>query len=466
MLLVVSCANVAALLLGEAAGRENEVRLRLALGARPSRIVGQLVIETGVLSVAGAATGLPLALMLTRGLVMLAPFNLPRAGGIAPDWRALVLAIALTAGCALACGLAPAVSLLRSHPSARPGGQRTATPGRRIAQHALIGMQTALSVVLVIATGLLVRTLAIEQRVPIGFDADRLLTVSMTRAPQDFYDRLVEQARLLPGVLAVTTTSNLPIAGRGGQWSVGLEPDLTLSLSSPSAQHDEVLPNFFEMMRIPVRAGRALDASDTREIPTAAVVNETMARALWPRTSALGQRFRAPNGGIRTVVGIAADVREAGLARPAVPTFYDSIRQVPASSQALIIRTDGDPRALVPSIRRVIASINPSLPIGPIDTMDDIVRRSLAPERFRVLLGGFFAAAALGMTMVGLFGVALRAVTAQMREVCVRLALGASAGSVIGLVVRRHMRAGTAGLAAGVVLALFAARWLRAYLSA
>jgi len=281
---------------------------------------------------------------------------------------------------------------------------------------------------------------------------------------QRFYEDVIDRIHGIPGVVSVTSTTNVPIAGFGGSWAVSPDPSIKLSTTSPSAQHDEVLPGFFEMLGVPIVAGRSLNESDRAGAPLVAVINETMARQLWPRESALGKPFLAPNGGVRTVVGIAADVRERGLARPAAPTLYESVRQVRQSRQTLLVRAALDPNRLAGDVRRAIAAADPMLPIENIATMDDIIWTSMAPERYRVLLVGFFAATAVLMTVVGILGVASRAVGARMRELCIRMAIGATTEHVIGLVVSRYVRLAAIGVIAGAAVALATLRVVDAYL--
>jgi len=473
MLLAITCGNLAALLLGEAALREREIRTRLAIGASAGRIIRQVLTEHALLSTLGAAAALPLAAMLTRALLSLSPATLPRADFIIFDWRAAAFAVAAATLATLALGGAPALAMARTRLAAS-GADTRAVSARGRLQHALVAAQVALSTVLLVAAGLLVRTLLIEQQTHVGFDASRLLTLSINASAhsdrqdrgkvQRFYEDLIGRVRAMPGVVSVTSTTNVPIAGFGGTWAVSPDPSVKLGVASPSAQHDEVLPGFFEVLGVPIVAGRSLNEADRAGAPLTAVINETMARQLWPREPALGKPFLAPNGGVRTVVGIAADIRERGLGRPTAPTFYESVRQVPQTRQTLLVRTAFDPNGLVPEIRRAIAAADPMLPIENIATMDDIIWTSMAPERYRVLLVGFFAATAVLMTVVGIAGVASRAVGARMRELCIRMAIGATAENVIGLVVVRYVRVAVIGVSAGAAAALATMRVVDAYL--
>jgi predicted permease len=472
LLLAITCGNLAALLLGEAALREREIRTRLAIGASAGRIVRQVLTEHALLAAIGAAAALPLAAMLTRALLFLSPATLPRADFIVFDWRAAAFAVVAATVATMALGGTPAIAMARVRLTSRADTRAVSARGRL--QHAVLAGQVALSTVLLTAAVLLARTLLVEQYTHLGFDPSRLLTVSLNASAhadredrgkvQRFYEDLIDRVRAIPGVVSVTSTTNVPVAGRAGTWAVSPDPSVKLSVTSPSAQHDEVLPGFFESMGVPIVAGRSLDERDRAGAPLVAVINETMARHLWPHESALGKPFLAPNGGVRTVVGIAADIRERGLARAVAPTLYESARQVPQTRQTLLVRAAGDPNRLVPDVRRSIAAADPTLPIESVSTMDDIVWASMAPERYRVLLVGFFAATAVLMTAIGIVGVASRVVGARMRELCIRMAIGATAENVIGLVVGRYVRVALVGVGAGAAAALATMRVVEAYL--
>lgn len=474
-LLVITCGNLAALLVGEGASREGEIRTRLALGARPTLIVRQLVAESTLVALAGGLLGTVLAATLTKALVGLAPADLPHADSITMNPRVLVMAVLTACVSALAVGLTPALSLVRLA-DRPPTSARSVSQRRTALQHGLLVGQVGLSVVLLLASGLLVRTLLIAGRTPPGFATTHLLTLSLNApslgsasdrpdGPQGFFDEVVHRFSAIPGVAQVTATSNLPIAGSGGQWAISPDPAVKLSSTSPSAQHDEVLPGYLETMGIRVLAGRTLMDSDRPGTPLVALVNETMARTIWPTGSAIGKPFLAPNGGVRLVVGIVADIRERGLSRPPVPTFYESVRQVSSSRQTVVLQTRGDPTALTASARRTVWSVDPTLPIGPVSTMDQILHDSLAPERYRALLVSFFALVAALMTAIGIAGVAMRSVSAQMRELCVRMAIGATPGAVARLVMHRYVRLSIVGLALGAGISLAASRLVASYLA-
>jgi putative ABC transport system permease protein len=472
-LLAITCGNLAALLLGEGVAREPEIRTRLALGASPARIVRQLVAESTMLAMAGGLVGVAVAAGLSKALVALAPGELPHANQIGVSARVLVLSVLTACTAAVAFGLAPALSLARLG----RGGSATRTISRRRSrlQQVLMAGQISLSGLLLLASGVLARTLVVETRTSPGFATTRLLVIPLNGSSRDssrddpgatqrFYDDVIARLRALPGVDDVTATSNAPIAGRGGQWAISIDPAVKLSSTSPSAQHDEILPGFFESLGLRLLAGRSVTEDDRAGTPLVAVVNETMARQFWPTERAIGKRFLAPNGGVRTVVGIVADIRERGMARAPLPTFYETVRQVATSFQFLLVKTHGDPLLMAEPARRVIWSVDAQLPVGEISTMERIVYASLAPERYRAALVAFFALVAALMTAVGIAGVAMRAVASQRRELCIRMAIGATAHRVVRLVVVRYLRVALIGLGGAGALSVVALRLVTAYL--
>lgn len=419
-LVIVTCGNLAALVLGDGANRASEIRTRLAVGARTFDIVTQLVMEGALVATAGSVFGLGFAAALTKGLLSLAPFHLPHAEQVAINGDVLAAALVIAFGATLAVGLIPALMTAQDGQTSLLAS-RTTTRHRSRLQGALLVAQIALSTVLLLASGLLDRTLAFEGETPPGFATARRLAITLnvssadvnrsgTGGPQAFYDELTTRLAALPGVKHVTTTSNLPIGGSGGQWAFEPNPARRLSLTSPSVQHDEVLPGYFASMGIPLLAGRPLEDSDRAGTPLVAVVNETMARTFWPTERAIDKQFLAPNGGVRTIVGVVADIRERGLGRAPVPTFYESVRQVPTSGQTVILESAEAPSALLGEVRPAIAALAPELPIGAVASLDQVLHDSLAPERFRAALLAIFACLAALMTAIGIGGVAMRAV--------------------------------------------------------
>jgi ABC-type antimicrobial peptide transport system permease subunit len=262
----------------------------------------------------------------------------------------------------------------------------------------------------------------------------------------------------------VSATSNVPMGGGDGQWAVSADPTVPLSNSSPSAQHDTVWPGYFNAMGIRLIAGRFLDDDDGANRPRVALVNETMARQMWPGVPAVGRQFLAPNGGVRTVVGVVADIRQRGLGVEPRPTLYESVKQLAASRLTLVIRTRSEPGALAAAARTVVLGVDRSALIERVVTMDDLVADSLKTQRFRMLLLEFFGLTALVVTALGLAGVAVHSASVRMRELCLRMAIGATAASVRRLVLAQYAWAIAVGLMIGGLAAAGAGRGASSYL--
>jgi putative ABC transport system permease protein len=338
------------------------------------------------------------------------------------------------------------------------GGDRAVTTTRARTQQWMIGAEAALSMILLVSAMLLVRSLVREARVPPGFTTSKLLAVSIaapaapdrnTDTTTPFYADLRDRVRAVPGVDWVTATSNPPLGGTDGLWSVSPDPAVKLSVSSPSAQHDAVWNGYFEAMGIPLVGGRSFDVSDTADHPRVAVVNQTMARRLWPGVSPVGKQFLAPNGGVRTVIGAVADTRHRGLGVEPRPTFYETVQQLPTSRMTLLVHTTGDPVSLGPEVRAAVLAANRSALIERITTMDALVAASMKVQRFRMLLLQFFAVAALVVTVTGLGGVAAHSAAVRMRELSVRMAVGATPAMIRRLVLGQYAGAVALGTLAG-----------------
>lgn len=473
LLLLIACANAALLLLGESTWRVREMAVRRALGATPGALASQLLVEHLLLGLGAGVIGAAIAIGAVRLAPAVVPVSLPHLDGLHVDWGALGFAIGIAILVSVIAGLAPLVALARQHDDAlraRGGASRAV----RLQRTVLI-TQTALAMLLLAAGGMLTITLWREAAVRPGFVPTHRLVVRVDlprfRYPNDTarrqFDRLVI-ARLgaLPGVSAVTATSSVPLGDRGGMWAVN--PDITARISAgignSHAQHDQVLPGWFAAMGIPILTGRAFDESDGPETRLVAVVNATMARTLWPGESAVGRQFLAPNGGPRTVIGVAADVHHQGLADAPEATFYQNLWQEPPSTLSFVIVAATPPAQLIAAARGVIRGVDPQLPIKRIETLDRIVSASLVSQRFRAGLIATFAASATLLVAVGIGGVSTGAVRRRMRELCVRMAVGGSPSRVRSVVILEQLRAVAFGLLIGAVGTVILGRLIAAYL--
>lgn len=469
VLLLIACLNVGGLLAGEATRRHQEVAVRFALGAGRARVAQQLITESALLGLIGAGAAVLLAWLGTRALLSVAP-PMPRLEEVAVNVRALGFAAMTGVLMGVVFGLAPALSLIGPGSTLRLRGS---TRGRRARSlhTGVVSVQLGFTIVLLVASGLFARSLARLMSVDPGFEPERMATfafdVPRERAASDetirqFQDAVV-RAAAVPGVSAVSATTELPFPG--GKWSrsFALEPDGPMS---PMAMwHRSVLPNYHEAMGIPLLAGRRLSASDGPGAPNVIVVSQSFAEQVWPGESPLGKRIyqTGPIGGW-TVAGVVGDVRHKTLGEPPEPTIYRTIAQVPTRRVYLVARTVGDPGSVLPALQQAVWSLDPNTPITESGVMKTMMRDSEADDRFRTLVVFTFAGLAAVLASVGIFGVTARSVSARTREMGIRIALGARECGLVRLVVREAVTAAGAGIGAGLLGSLWVAGLIRGFL--
>ncbi len=467
LLLLIACANVAALLLSRALRRRKEIAIRTALGASRAALVGQLLSESLLLAVAGGALGVVLSAWGTRELAALGQGNLPRAGEIGLDWRVMLFATALSFCTGVLFGLFPALRLSRQDwsPVLRSEGRGAVGSRRRSGlRGALVIAQVALSMVLLVGAGLLIRSFVRLRGVNAGFDPGHVLTMKISlpparypKGPQmaGFYDRLVNAAAALPGVESAAVCSALPVRPvRFSPVLVEGQPEGPMA-SRPILAIQMVSPAYFRTLRVALRQGRQFTASDQAGAPLVAVVNEALVRRFWPHDNPIGKhlllgRMTAP----AEVVGVAANVNNLSLTSAPESEVYLSFPQRPWASMNLIVRTAGDPRHWAGAARAAVSAIDADQPVTAINTMDEILTSSVAQQRFSVFLLGVFSAAALLLAAVGLYGAIVYSVAERTQEMGIRKALGAIEGDILLMVVRQGLTLVLAGLAIGTVGAL------------
>jgi predicted permease len=480
-ILLLACANLASLFLARGAYRSRELAVRAALGAGRERLVRQLATESvglafagGILGVAAAAAGQPL-------LARLVPSTLPVADHASLNPRLLALAAAFVLLTGLAFGLAPAVRAGRSSAlDALRGGSRTAGGRTQRLRAALVVVEVAASVVLLVTSGLLIRAVWRLQTTDPGFVADNVLTLQTalplpkydaTARRAQFYDRVLREVRALPGVRDAAYATGLPMSMRGGIWPVSLKGEEVIATRANSVSLRYVTPRFFATLGIPVRRGRDVAATDTREQPFAAVVSESFIRRHWPDQNPIGKRFNLA-ASERTVVGVVGDVRVRGLERPSEPQVYLPYQQVPDGDitgyipKDLVVRTAASLSAgtLLPRIRAIVKSADPEQPISQVRGMSEIVAEETAPRMTQLRLLGALSAIALLIAGLGIHGLLTFAVSKRSQELGVRRALGAQAGGIIGLVLREGLVLALSGIAIGIAVAYAAARGMGALL--
>lgn len=475
LLLAIACGNVAMLLLGESAAREHEMASRLALGAGQVRVMRQLLTESVVLALFGAALGIGLAFAGTRALVVLAPPQIPRLYEVATDLRVLAIAVAGAVATGVLFGVAPALSLARTSPaSLLSAGSRSVSRRRGLVQRTLVAAELALCLILLVGGALLAQSLRLVTTVDPGFRAEGLtvVKVSMPRSryggdsarAREFYREVIERVAALPGVQRVSATSGAPFDLSTSSTSVEVERRVaSRAAESVEAEYRVAMPGYIETVGIPLLSGRTFADGDRGGAARTVVVNATLARQAWPNESAVGKRLRSDDGW-HTVVGVVGDIRNAGLAAEPQAMFYLSALQEHWPSQRFVIRSTLAPDALASVVRQVIARVDPAVPVTAIDAMPELVSRSIAEPRYRTVLISLFGLVAAILATIGVYGVTARAVSHETREIGIRMALGSSDRAVVRLFISRTMIGVIPGVAVGLVGALAASRLLAPYL--
>lgn len=474
LVLAIASANVASLLLARAIDRTREIAIRTALGASRWRIVRQLLTESLALAVVAGTAGVFLAWSAVRVLVAIAPASAPRVRDVTIDGAVIAFGVAVTLFTAVAAGLAPASAALRTTLNSRlRNGGREVTSGGFL-RAAIAAAEIGAALVLVVGAALLVRSLVALQRVDLGFNPDRLLTArvvpprtqySNAAARRELFERLVERARALPGVAGAGAANMLPLAGGEMTLSFQIEgrPPAPSSSAPPAGGARIVSPGYLETMGMHLRAGRTLTALDGPNAPGAVVINESMAKHYWPGESPLGAKLYI--GPLEaTVVGIVGDVHHRGPGSAPGPEMYIPFEQFGTQQMTLVLRTTSNPAAVAKSLRAAVKEIDPVLPLAAVSTMDALVSSSLSQPRFLATLLTAFAMLAALLALVGVYGLLSFSVSRRVRELGVRLALGAGRGRVLRLVLRQSALLVLAGITAGSVLSALLSQLLRTLL--
>ncbi|MEJ2218678.1 MAG: ABC transporter permease, partial [Gemmatimonadota bacterium] len=480
LVLLIACGNVASLLLARGSARSTEMAVRTALGAGGGRLVRQLLTESAVLGIGAGLLGTGVALVLQRSLVAATPLTRLglQAAGLQP--MVLVFALLLSLVTVLLFGLPPALSAVRMAPADElKAGARSVAGGRSRFRNLLVVAQVALSVVLLVGAGLLVRSFVQLRGVNPGFDAHNLLTadISLPRAAyadsarrSQFFDTYLARVRAMPGVEAAGLISALPVRNGGnnvGAWDPSHPP---ADASHVRLAYQRIVkPGYFNAMDIPVREGRDVQPTDVATAPPIMVINETMAKTLFPGEDPLGRQVAIDAGddpgGMRfEVVGVVGDVYVSGQAYGPEMVMYFSYEQRPAYTMRLAVRTAGPPSALVRPLRSALSERDPDIPLADPRTMDDVLASSVSSPRVMTTALAGFAGVALFLAALGLYGVLAYYVARRTHEIGVRMALGARARNVFGMVLSRGFALVGLGLLLGVAGALGASRLLQQFL--
>jgi predicted permease len=488
VLLVLACANVAGMLLANAETRHREFSVRSALGAGGGRLVRQVIVETLVLSLFGGTAGLIGSGFALRGILALSPPNLPRADSVRIDAIVVAVAVAVTLAAALGAGLMPALRLRRrSVAGALNRETRGGTAGRERhrARKSLVLTEVALAVAIATAAGLVGKSwFAILSTDP-GFPIGDKLTFQLSLPGEQyasrgarwrFYREATAAVAQIPGADAVGAISSLPLGDQTGDWGFRIEgrPEAGPNERNPYADRLIATDGYFEAMGVPIVAGRTFQATDDTTHPPVVILSESVANRYWPNGNALGSRIRLSSDVDpvwRTVIGIASDVRSRGLEQQPRSEFYFPHAQTPASPNAnaastmsIVVRTTGDPASLAGAVRQVIRRLDPGIPVSRVQTMERVLDATLSVRRFQLILLGFFAASALVLVAMGVYGVVAFLVQQRGREFGVRLALGADRRRILGLVLGDGVRLAAGGVAVGLVGATVAGRLLSSLL--
>jgi putative ABC transport system permease protein len=467
--LLITCANLGNLLLARASGRRREIAVRQALGAGRWRIVRQLLTESVLLAVVGGGVGLLVGRSFLKLLLAAAATtNLPRVEEISLDGRVLffTLGVSLVAGLFFGCMPAWQLARAQSSDALREGARGSA--GHQWARSTLVVSELALAMMLLTGAGLLLRSFDLLRRVDPGVKADHVLTFAVNLPKRDatFFPRSLEQVRALPGVRTAALVNQLPVSGRGiGAWFNRIDHPLPPGTNPTGEAYRVVTPDYFATVGIALRSGRLFSSSDRKETP-AVVINEALAKKYYPGENPLGKEIYlgAPDNRLfnhAPIVGIVSDTRDAGLGSDPLPTVYIPLAVMPTwPFFSYVVRTAGDPSAMAVAVRAAIRSVDASLPVRNVQTLDDVVSTAVAPARWSTTLLGVFAGVALIIAVLGVFGVLSFIVTQRTRELGIRIALGASMASVQRLVVARGLALVTVGLAIGFMGATALTRFM------
>jgi putative ABC transport system permease protein len=461
-LLLVACANVASLLLGRATGRSQEIAVRAALGASRSRLLGHLLAEALAVGGLGGALGALLAGWGVDLLKSLDVHNVPRLDQVAVDGRVLLFALGLSLAAGLLSGLVPALRAAATSPrqALQEGGRSVLgrLADRRLQAGLVIG-EVALSLVLLVGAGLLLRSYAKLGEVEVGFDLEDRLVIGLSPPAASYpevqdmaalYRRLIERLEALPTVRSAAAVNALPFGSFNTKMQFELPGRPEVDNGPPrSASWRLVTPDYFRTLGIPLMRGRIFTDADDHTVPDVAIISQRLADLFWPGEDPVGQRI----GSSSTIVGVVGDVRERSLAEEPGPMIYFSYYQTGWRNMPLVLHLDAPSEVVLPQVRAIVAAIDPALPVSDVRRLDELLADTLAPRRLHLVLLTVFALVALVLAGGGLYAVVASAVSFRRREIGIRVALGASASGVVRMVVRWGIGLMAAGLACGLAVA-------------
>jgi putative ABC transport system permease protein len=463
VVLLITCANVANLLLSRSAERRKEIALRMSIGSGPLRVVRQLFAESVAYAVLGGIGGVLLSVWLVNTVIAIIGAGVPRLTETQLDFAVLAVAAAISIGTALLFGIGPALALVVTNvQEVLKEGGRTVSASRRviITGRAMVAVQVALTIVLLAGAGLMLKSVWLMTRYPAGFAPDQILTMRVDirgpqyrdpKARQDYAAALVSKAKTIPGLRDAAMTT-----GRSSMILVIKEGE---GIPPPGERDRRAVPvssissGFGPLLGMSLASGRWFN---DRESPGVAIINESLARRDFNDTDPIGRRIRMPwlgENGLATIVGVVRDLKYAAIDTDAVPELFFHYADTPVSSITLVMRVDDDPIAVAPAVRNALSAIDPTQSFYNIKTLEEVLSDSIAPRRFNLLLLATFAFVALVLAALGVYGVVAYAVSERTHEIGIRMALGAERASVVGMIVAQGMWS----VVAGVVVGLFAA---------
>jgi predicted permease len=486
--LLIACANVANLVLVRTWARRKEIAIRTALGASRGRVIRQVLSETVLLALAGAVFGLLFARFGISLIVAFLGDRFPRSTETRLDLTVLGYTVMISLLTGILAGIVPALRLTKTNvnEAIKQGlGRTDGDSGGNRTREALVVSEVALSLLLLIGAGLMLRSLWNLRGVDPGLDARNVLTMSVSvqgakytsvRQITDFYGRLLDRVRRLPGVESAGAIDNLPLTGSGSNQPIAIEGRPTVPMSEqPEVAVRYITPGYVRGMRIPLLQGRDITEADTQYLPPAILISESLAKRYWPNENPVGKHLALTflSGKQREVAGVVGDVKQRGLkvAEP-VATLYVPLTQVfgtanepvPSLTMSLVARAHSEPARLAPSIVNVIHELDPELPVKNVITMEDFIDDSLTDSRFNMLLLAAFAGLALLLAAVGTYSVLSYSVRGRMQEISIRMALGAQRGDVLRLILGQGVRFALLGAGIGLVAAFLLTRLLTSQL--
>ncbi|MGZ4855097.1 MAG: ABC transporter permease [Candidatus Angelobacter sp.] len=473
VVLLIACANVASLLLSRALSRRKEIAVRAALGAQRSALIRQLLTESVLLAFIGGLLGLGLSWAATKYFATLGNNNLPQGMPITMDARVLLFVLAISILTGILFGIFPALQLSGTNvnQTLRDEGRGSTGGHRRVQLRGLLVVgQVALSLMLLIGAGLLVRSFSRLLSVEPGFDPQNVLTMNVSlptvkyadaQKQIAFFDDLSRRVSALPGVQSNAISAALPLLPKRitpvlpeGQ------PEVSLA-ERPFIIIEAISPTWFKTMQVPLQAGREFTDADNATAPKVVIVNQALARRYWPNENPVGKHILVGRQNASEIVGVAVDVKNRGLALDAAPQLYLPFQQLPWGNMNLLVRTAANPNAVVSAVRAQVAAIDADQPVTNIQTVDEIMDGSRAQPRFILLLLGVFSAAALVLAIIGIYGVLAYSVAQRRQELGIRLALGAEKTDILRMVVAHGLKLTITGVAIGLIAAL-AMSWMMA----